>query len=52
MAIHRNAVTNALTSKTVKEIIKKRNIKLISYGDLTAEQSRILFYNDKPVSIP
>jgi predicted glycoside hydrolase/deacetylase ChbG (UPF0249 family) len=34
MAVHRNAVTNALTSKTVKEIIKKRNIKLISYGHL------------------
>jgi hypothetical protein len=34
MAIHRNAVTNALISKTVKEIIKKRNIKLMSYGDL------------------
>jgi len=34
MAIHRNAVTNALMSKAVKEIIKKRNIKLMSYGDL------------------
>ena len=34
MAVHRNAVTNALMSKGVKEIIKKRNIKLMSYGDL------------------
>lgn len=34
MSVHRAAVTKALTSKKVKEIIRKRNIKLISYRDL------------------
>ena len=41
MAIHRAAVTRALTSKKVKQIIKKRNIKLLSYRDIrTTAQSK------------
>lgn len=33
MAIHRQAVTDAITSEVVKSIVKERNIKLISYAD-------------------
>ena len=33
MAIHRQTVTNALTSDRIKDIIKQRNIKLVSYSD-------------------
>jgi len=34
MAIHRQAVTEAVTNDLVKSIISKRNIKLVSYADL------------------
>ncbi len=34
MAIHRDAVTKALISERVKQIIKKRDIKLVSHRDL------------------
>ncbi|TLP79265.1 ChbG/HpnK family deacetylase [Maribacter sp. ACAM166] len=33
MAIHRQAVTDAITSDLVKSIVQERNIKLISYAD-------------------
>ena len=33
MAIHRQAVTDAITSELVKSIVKGKNIKLISYAD-------------------
>lgn len=33
MAIHRQAVTDAVTSERIKQIIKQRNIQLISYAD-------------------
>lgn len=34
MAKHRQAVNNAITSEEAKEIIEKRNIKLVSYADV------------------
>ena len=37
VAAHRDAVTKAFTSRKVKEVIKKRKIKLISYSDLSGE---------------
>lgn len=37
VATHRDAVTKAFTSQKVKEVIKKRKIKLISYRDLSGE---------------
>jgi predicted glycoside hydrolase/deacetylase ChbG (UPF0249 family) len=33
MATHRQATTNAVTSERIKNIIRQRNIKLISYSD-------------------
>jgi len=33
MAIHRQAVTDAITSEVVKSIVEEKNIKLISYAD-------------------
>lgn len=33
VATHRDAVTKAFTSDNVKEVIKKRGIQLVSYGD-------------------
>ncbi len=37
VAKHRDAVTRAFTSDKVKNVIKKRKIKLISYSDLSAD---------------
>jgi predicted glycoside hydrolase/deacetylase ChbG (UPF0249 family) len=37
VAAHRDGVTRAFTSPKVKEVIKKRKIKLISYSDLSGE---------------
>jgi predicted glycoside hydrolase/deacetylase ChbG (UPF0249 family) len=33
MAIHREATTNAVTSERIKNIIKQKNIRLVSYSD-------------------
>jgi predicted glycoside hydrolase/deacetylase ChbG (UPF0249 family) len=34
VASHRDAVTKAFTSKKVKAAIKKKNVQLVSYGDI------------------
>ncbi|MGD8786195.1 MAG: hypothetical protein PVJ60_02130 [Phycisphaerales bacterium] len=33
MAVHREIVTNALTSDRIKQIIEEREIQLVSYSD-------------------
>ena len=38
VAFHRAAVTNALTSKKVKKIVEKRNIRLTDYRKLEAKK--------------
>jgi aromatic ring-cleaving dioxygenase len=40
VAAQRDSTTRALTSKRVLAVVKKRGIKLVSYGDLKAEAAR------------